>query len=182
MVLRMRKGILLGALTGLLISLQSLAVIAADIYKSVDEQGRVIYTDKPSGDQPAQKVDLPPVNTLPPEPRTHQPAPTINRAARQQLYEVKIVSPKNNATLTAEQRDLGIAVTLDRPLEPNHWLLFFMNGELLEETQSNSVFIEEITRGSHTITVEVIDNKGASLGTSEQIVVNVIRPRVKRGK
>jgi len=177
----MPKGMLMGALTGLLIILQSVAVVAADIYKTVDEQGRVIYTDKPSGDQPAEKVDLPPVNTLPPEPRTNRPNPTINnKPSQQQPYSISIVSPKNNATLTAEQRDLGIAVTLDRPLESNHWLLFFMNGELLEETQSNSVFIEEITRGSHTIYIEVIDNKCISLGVSEPVVVNVMRPRVKR--
>lgn len=172
MVLRM--------LIGVLISLHCVAAAAADIYKTVDKQGRVIYTDKPSGDQPAEKVDLPPVNTLPPESRTNQPRPTINKPAQQQPYDIQIVSPKNNATLTAEQRDLGIAIALDRPLEPNHWLLFFMNGELLEETRSNSVFIEEITRGSHTIYVEVIDNKGASLGVSETVVVNVMRPIVKR--
>jgi len=172
MVLRM--------LIGVLISLHCVAAAAADIYKTVDKQGRVIYTDKPSGDQPAEKVDLPPVNTLPPESRTNQPRPTINKPAQQQPYDIQIVSPKNNATLTAEQRDLGIAIALDRPLESNHWLLFFMNGELLEETRSNSVFIEEITRGSHTIYVEVIDNKGASLGVSETVVVNVMRPIVKR--
>lgn len=154
----------------------SLAV--ADVYKTVDKNGNVVYTDKPDGKQPAELIKLPPVNTLPSEqsntPVTSQEPPAVDKP-----YEVTIVSPRNNASITAEQRDLGIAITLDRRLDPNHWLLYFMNGELLEETQTNNINIQEITRGSHTIVVEVVDQDGASLGKSLETTVNVMRPIIK---
>src|SRR5690606_42036520 len=37
---------------------------SAQIYKTVDKDGKVIYTDKPPADQPAEAVKLPPINTL----------------------------------------------------------------------------------------------------------------------
>jgi hypothetical protein len=154
------------------------SLAAADVYKTVDKNGKVVYTDKPDGKQPAELVKLPPVNTLPSEP-TNTYVPTIAPNADVASYQVSIVSPRNNATITAEQRDLGIAITLDRPLDSSHWLLYFMNGELLEETQASNIFIQEITRGTHTLEVEVVAKDGTSLGKSAQVVVNVMRPIVK---
>jgi uncharacterized protein DUF4124 len=44
-------------------ALLTVAPAHAQVYKSVDEQGRVIYTDKPS--EGAKKIDLPSVTTMP---------------------------------------------------------------------------------------------------------------------
>lgn len=153
---------------------------SAQIYKTVDKDGKVIYTDKPKGDQPVETLDLPPINTLPPENNSGNfPAPQIQNRAEAIDYQVNIISPRENVTIPPGQRDLGIAVTLNPPLAGDHWLLYFMNGELLEETQESNILIQDVFRGSHTLVVEVIDSNGNSLGKSQPVIVNVIRPSVQ---
>lgn len=162
-----------------LIGLSLTAGASAQIYKTVDKDGKVIYTDKPRGDQPAEPLNLPPINTLPPENANNYPQIGEDVQPESVNYQVSIISPRENVTIPPGERDLGIAVTLNRPLAGDHWLLYFMNGELLEETQASNIVIQDVFRGSHTIVVEVIDSNGNSLGKSSPVVVNVIRPIVK---
>src|SRR5690606_3503019 len=153
---------------------------SAQIYKTVDKDGKVIYTDKPPAAQSAEAVELPPINTLPPEGSANIPVAQPRQQQESIYYEVDIISPRENVTIPPGQRDLGIAITLNPSLAEDHWLLYFMNGELLEETRESNILIQDVFRGSHTLVVEVIDSNGNSLGKSEPVVVNVIRPTVKK--
>src|SRR5690606_22360187 len=124
------------------------------------------------------QVNLPPLNSFPCSPAYVPPNESANQrpAAQDEHYEVRIISPRENTTVPPGQRDLAIAVNLSRPLDPDHLLMFFINGELLEETRSSSVLVQEIYRGAHTLMVEVVDVNGRSLGKSPEVIVNVIRP------
>jgi len=151
------------------------AVNATEIYKTRDKNGNWIYTDQPS-EANSEQVKLPPINSLPPA----YPGVTHNQperaAVEDETYQLEIISPRENVTIPPGQRDLAIAINLSRPLEPDHLLMYFINGELLEETRSTSILVQEVYRGSHTLVVEVIDANGNSLGKSPPTVVNVIRP------
>jgi hypothetical protein len=150
---------------------------ATEIYKTKDKNGNWIYTDQPPSAD-SEQVKLPPINTLPPA-QNHVPISNSTRdraAAQDEHYEVRIISPRENVTIPPGQRDLAIAVNLSRPLDPDHLLMFFINGELLEETRSSSVLVQEVYRGAHTLVVEVVDVNGRSLGKSPEVIVNVIRP------
>lgn len=152
----------------------------ADVYKSVDKDGRVIYTDSPK-DENAKKVELREINTVPgaqPLPQStsvddfeSQPA-AIN-------YQIDIISPRNDVSIPVGQRDLAIAIQLNPALQEGHLLVYFMNGELLEETTMNNIIVKDVPRGTHTLVVEAIDADGQSLGTSAPVLVNVIRPNIK---
>lgn len=164
----------------LLLGLGLATTAHAQIYKTVDKDGKVIYTDKPRGDQPAEAVNLPPINTVPTESPTYLPGPARQEVPQTLHYEVDIISPRENVTIPPGQRDLGIAVTLNQPLAEDHWLLYFMNGELLEETRNTNILIQDVFRGSHTLVVEIIDDSGNSLAKSAPVTVNVIRPTINR--
>lgn len=150
---------------------------ATEIYKTRDKNGNWIYTDQPPAAD-SEQVKLPPINSLPSSPAYVPPSESANKrpAAQDEHYEVRIISPRENTSVPPGQRDLAIAVNLSRPLDPDHLLMFFINGELLEETRSSSVLVQEIYRGAHTLMVEVVDVNGRSLGKSPEVIVNVIRP------
>lgn len=151
----------------------------ADVYKTVDKDGRVIYSDSPLSDK-AEKVELREINTVPraePLPGAH-----VDSVAPQEAdinYKIDIISPRTDVTIPAGQRDLAIAVSLNPPLQNDHLLVYFLNGELLEETTLNNIVVKDVPRGAHTLVVEAIDPNGQSLGTSAPVTVNVIRPVVK---
>lgn len=160
------------------LSLCCLTASAAEIYKTRDKNGNVIYSDKPTSST-SEQVVLPPINTVP----STQPNPSIGqervRPPAEEAYEIRIISPRDNAVITAEQRDVAIAINLNRPLADDHWLLYYMDGELLEETKSTSIVIREAPRGGRSLSVEVVAGNGESLAVSESVTVNIMRPIVK---
>ncbi len=153
----------------------------AEVYKTVDKDGRTVYTDKPKTDN-AEKVELRGLNTVPgarPLPNS-SPVVTIDSRPAQVEYKIDIISPRADVTIPVGQRDLAIATVLQPALQPGHLLVYFMNGELLEETTMSNIIVKDVPRGSHTLVVEVIDVHGQSLGISPPVIVNVIRTVIKK--
>lgn len=155
------------------------AVQADKIYKTEDEQGRTVYTDKPSN-AAQEQTELPPVNDMPaPEQRaSFQPGSEDGQQNEGEPveYSVQIVQPANETTLTAGERDLQIRVELSPKLQAGHSLAYYLDNELIQQTRSTQLVVEEIFRGRHTVAVDVIDQQGRILGRSEPVVVFVHRP------
>jgi len=152
----------------------------AEVYKTVDKDGRVIYSDSPKTDN-AERIKLRELNTVPspdaiPQYQTNR-APAV---VEDEGYEIHIISPRHEVTIPVGQRDLAIAINLNRELQADHLLVYFMDGELIEETRMTNILIKDVMRGTHVISVEAIDADGQSLGTSEPVTVNLIRPIIKK--
>lgn len=153
--------------------------VAADVYKTVDKEGNIKYTDNPSTEK-AEKVELREINTVPgaqPLPQSN-PVDSYNSQPASLAYQINIISPRSDVTIPVGQRDLAIAISLSPGLQEGHLLVYFMNGELLEETTMNNIIVKDVPRGTHTLVVEAIDANGQSLGASAPAVVNVIRPNI----
>lgn len=155
-------------------------VVGADVYKVVDKDGTVRYTDKPNSEN-AEKIKLREVNTVPGAEPLPQSTPVSSYESQPAAvsYQIGIISPRADVTIPVGQRDLAIAVSLNPGLREGHLLVYFMNGELLEETTMSNIIVKDVPRGSHTLVVEAIDANGQSLGTSAPVIVNVIRPNIK---
>ena len=154
----------------------------ADVYKTVDKDGNIKYTDKPNLEN-AEKIELREVNTVPGAEPLPQSVPVESSIAPQQAalnYKIGIISPRSDVTIPVGQRDLAMAINLTPQLAQGHLLVYFMNGELLEETTTNNIIVKDVPRGTHTLVVEAIDANGQSLGTSPPTIVNVIRPVAKK--
>lgn len=155
--------------------------VMADVYKTVDKDGRTVYTDKPKDDK-AKKIELREINTVPGPPPLPQSTPVESVQAQPAAlnYQINIISPRHELIIPIGQRDLAIAITVTPALEPGHLLVYFMDGELLEETRMNNIIVKDAPRGTHTLVVEAIDANGRSLGTSAPISVSVMRPVIKK--
>lgn len=161
------------------------AVSAQSIYKTVDEQGRVSYSDKPPANRNAQseeeQAELPPVNAIPEQPieRRGQREPSQrDRDAQTPDYQVRVLNPIPESSVPPGQRDLSIVATLNQSLEPEHELVYYMDGERLAQTRERQFLVQQIYRGSHIITVQVVDVDGRVLARSEPVTVHVHRPSV----
>ncbi len=151
----------------------------AEIYKTVDKDGNVKYSDSPPDEQ-AQTVKLPELNTLPPDQQGQvyqSPAQPDNEIVE---YQVEIISPRNEVVIPPGQRDLAVAVSINPGLQEDHLITYYIDGELVEETQSSNIVIQDPPRGGRTLTVEVIDQSGEVLGRAEPKTINVVRPIKKK--
>lgn len=156
--------------------------VAQQIYKTVDEDGKVTYSDKPPADEQQRKeAELPPLNAVP-ETGTARPQPSRSRSRNQEQnairYAVHILNPSPEASIPPGQRDLNIVVGLDQDLREDHFLAFYLNDELLRETRERQLVVQEIFRGTHEIQVEVLGPDGQVLGASEPVTIYVHRPSI----
>lgn len=162
-----------------LIALLLVSVCSAEVYKTVDKNGNIVYSDSPKSGK-AEKVELRELNTVPSTPTTSND-PGYSAAAPQQVsYQIDIISPRDNLIIPVGQRDLAIAVTLDQPLQAGHLLVYYMDGDMVEETMMTNILIKDVMRGLHKITVEAIDSSGQSLGMSAPVSVSLMRPITKK--
>ena len=159
----------------LLISL----TVSAEVYKTKDKDGNVVYTDNPNT-QGAEKIELREINTVPGPTFIPEYQPSQPSQAQPFAYKLRIISPRDEVGIPVGQRDLAIAVSIEPKLREGDLLVYYMDGELLEESQSTNIIVREIPRGSHKISVEAMDADGQSLGTSESVTVNLMRPPVKK--
>ncbi|GAB1261781.1 DUF4124 domain-containing protein [Aurantivibrio plasticivorans] len=141
---------------------------ATDIYKTVDENGNVTFTDTPTGESP-EKVDVQPGNRMPATiarpPQAQKPK--VNPQVR---YQVTINSPANEYHLTPGQRSLSIAVSTKPTLLNAHQIIITDNGSIVDGDTINN-----ITPGTHSIGARVVDSKGKILGQAKPVTVYVHR-------
>jgi hypothetical protein len=167
----------------LMVAMLLAPIAAADVYKTVDKDGNIKYTDKPHTEK-AEKLQLREINTVPgAQPQALPQSVPVDSFASQQAaanYQIGIISPHSDVTIPVGQRDLAIAINLNPGLQQGHLLVYFMDGELLEETTMTNIIVKDVPRGTHTLVVEAIDANGRSLGTSPPVIVNVIRPVIKK--
>jgi len=148
--------------------------LAAEVYKTKDKNGNVVYTDNPEG---AEKVELRDINSVPrPQYIPGAQAPLNSAPPQMPGYELRIVSPRNNLVIPVGQRDLAIAVALQPALRAGDLLVYYLDGELLEESTSTSIQVRDLARGVHQISVEIMDERGQSLGTAESVSVSLMGP------
>jgi len=155
----------------------------ADIYKTVDEDGKVIFTDTPK-DKKAEPVDLPEVNTQPAIPITIKLSPPKDEKKKEERkpgdYKITMTAPANETTVTMGQMTLASKVTITPELEDGHKIQFYLDStkQGKASTATNYTY-KDLYRGTHSIHAAIVDKKGKVLKQSEAVTIYVHRPRVK---
>jgi len=155
--------------------------LSAAVYKSVDAQGNVVYTDEPSGD--AKPLKLPPLSTIPaPSYKSSvQSAAELEQSAVVNYQQISIVSPTQDATL----RDNTGAVPVNVVLEPElnsaagHRFRYYLDGQAQgKPTESGQISFENLDRGVHAVEVAVVDSAGQELIRSSSVQFHLHRQSV----
>ena len=171
------------AFIGLTLSLlASTYAAAAEIYKTVDKDGRVTYSDTPPVNTNAKPIELKSINTTPP------PIVTPNNTAvnapgsiqDDKTYELKILAPANGTTLMANERSITISVSLNQSLQNADVFAYKIDGNILTKTTESSFTLNEPPRGEHSLTVDVVDSEGNTLAQSDATTIVVMRPLPKQ--
>jgi Domain of unknown function (DUF4124) len=156
------------------------ASVQADVYKSVNEQGEVVYSDQPTPN--AQRMKLPelPTYKAPPIPGFSS-TPESKPAAASPYKSIKIVAPENDATIRDNQGVVRVEVALSPPLmtKAGHKIQFYLNGEPHGiPVATTSISFSNLDRGTYTLTTSVMDTEGAVLSSSDPVVFHLHRESV----
>ncbi|MCL6269221.1 DUF4124 domain-containing protein [Sansalvadorimonas sp. 2012CJ34-2] len=155
--------------------------VNAEVYKVIDENGNVTYTNKKAETKSnTAPVELGPIQTIPAPKIT--PSKTKPRTKAETFYKsIEITYPLEQETY---QNPESIAVTLKStpPLGPGHRYRLSINGKTFNEGKTPQFVMDYPDRGSYTIKAEILNAKGKSLISSSPRTIFVHRSRVNAPK
>jgi len=146
----------------------------AGFYKGLDDDGNVVYSDKPFDN--SEKITPPTITVMDPakiKPKTEaveEQAPAVFK-----YTHFDIIDPKNEQTIWNEP-DLSVKLKLTPALNTaekhNIWLL--MDGKpLVKNSQSLSLQVGRIDRGSHQLQAQVRGKDGKIIVLTRPVLVHI---------
>ncbi|MEW8043707.1 MAG: DUF4124 domain-containing protein [gamma proteobacterium symbiont of Phacoides pectinatus] len=162
------------ALATLLLLLTALAT-QAEVYRWVDAQGNVHYSDVPV--EGAEQIRLPEPTLYSPGSTRGDPSRPTRAAPADPLYRgLRITTPKHNATLYANDGRVTVQVEVLPTLVPSHTLRLYLDGgEVGAGFESTRITLKDVDRGTHQLQARVYDaNKQLRIG-SERVTFHLKR-------
>ena len=156
---------------------------SAQIYKSVDENGVVTFSDVPpaASSGKTSTVVKPNVTNSMPGLSSTAPSPEAATDDKSAARSVSIASPLNNATIPMGAGIFDVTAELGVPLAEDELLALYLDDELVDSPQVNAVWtLTYVIRGPHTLQVRRLSRTGETISQSEKITVFVLRPSVLR--
>lgn len=151
-----------------------LALGGAEVFRWVDADGVVHYSDRPRAGAERLVIESAPATRLAPASPT-APRPVIDEQGYLPYRSLAIASPEQDEVLWNIEGQLDVAVTVDPPLQAGHTLQLYLDGQpaaMLGPGRSGTR-LSEVYRGAHTLEAEVLDPAGASLFRSSPLSFSV---------
>ena len=172
------------------------AVVAA-MYKQIDKDGNVSYTDIPD------KANIKPIK---PAPIMTFSAPTstnenmersrkrngsnddgesennIKQSTATTYQTLMINSPQAGAAVRANGGSISIQVTPEPALDTknNHRLVLILDGQTKAQGQSTAVTVAGVERGAHTLSARIESADGDILINASEVTFHVLRVNTQR--
>lgn len=152
------------------------AWLSAQIYRHVDEDGNVSYSDQPGTD--ANEVQLEPVPTYEPRVPPRQPRSTSRPAAAEsaaRYSRVRVVSPQHEAVVRANDNRVTVNVASEPALRDGHVYRLSMNGEIVGRGREQTFELTDVYRGEYRLVVEIVRGDDDVVAQSEPSVFYMLQ-------
>ncbi len=159
----------------LLISLSFAAPAFAEVYRSVDAEGNVVFSDEASPE--AEKIIIPKLQTIPAlNPGSFQYKPA---AKRPQPYTLAITSPADDAAIRNNAGNISVSVSVKPDLSSGDKLVIYLDGK--EVGTGTSVSLQNIDRGTHQLRAVIRDSNDRIRKSSKSVRFHMLRRFVRPG-
>lgn len=144
------------------------AFSAGTVWKWVDDKGVTHYSDQPGPG--AQRVEVSsgsrsdPVNSRP----SYSPG-TPNQPTAEAYRNFEILTPSNQETIANTGGAVNVRIRFEPALQDGHSLFLYLDGRRLDEFPPTALdyTLQNIPRGSHTLTAIIQDYRGTRIQTAE---------------
>lgn len=175
----MRKLLLLA---GILITASMSFGAFAAIYKTVDEDGNVTFSDQPSsGAEVIEKKDIPTVPSRVPE-ADFSGSDEDNGGENETggRYEsITIVSPENDTAIRENSGRVTVSVSVKPGLAEAHQVVLYMDGTEAARSRSPVFQFSNVDRGTHTLAAAVVGSDDNELIRSDTVSFTLHRHSVQ---
>ncbi len=169
------------------------ASAATKIYRTVDEDGNVVFTDVPpreAGQEDAVDVETPNSFTPPPVESNRktvaewlgndgESAPEDGEEAAATSYRsLQVASPANDEGIRENAGNVTVTAAIEPELADGHVMQVYLDGTLLQSGHATSFQLTSLDRGTHNLQLRVVDASGNTLITSKPTVFHLQRRSV----
>ncbi|MEQ8857052.1 MAG: DUF4124 domain-containing protein [Pseudomonadales bacterium] len=167
------------------------AAAATKIYRTVDEDGNVVFTDVPPRNaEPETAVEVETPNSFaPPDIASEGKSvaewlgndgdPEEAEEGTVTSYQsLRIASPANDEPLRDNAGNVSVSAAIEPALGAGHVMQLYLDGKLAETGTTTSFQLSNVDRGTHNIRIAVVDATGSTLISSEPTVFHLQRRSV----
>jgi hypothetical protein len=137
---------------------------SAEVFTYVDAQGNRVFTDQPKPGN-AKRVPLSTSNRM-----SAPGAAQANTATKPEKdppfrYDMlRVLVPEPDATVRSTAGEVIVSVTSEPGLQPGHRYRLLLDGQSTAEPGPSPVFpLTNIDRGTHQLSVEILDEQGQTI-------------------
>ncbi len=152
--------------------------VHAKLYKWVDENGEVHYSDSPPHKN-AKEIKPPPLMTTPAVKYTPKKKEAEEKEETATKYtDFKITSPGENETIRDNSGNVSISLSIDPPLDTKngHSISILIDGRTkINKSKSLSHTLNYVDRGTHKLQAEIRNAKGKTIKSSNTVTIHLHR-------
>lgn len=151
--------------------------LMADVYRSVDENGNVVFTDQPSPD--AELIEVDELQTIQPPPAgkfEYTPKP----AKPQPRYTaLDIVSPEHDSAIRDNGGNVTVNIRTNPALQGADKLVLYLDGEEIILGNATTKSFSGLDRGTHQLRAAIKDENDRIQLSSNSVTFHLLRHSVK---
>ncbi len=154
------------------------------VYKKINPDGSVEYSDKPIPGGELMNVPKGTVVTLP-KPSDFKAAETTGdrKAAEKQQAEehaaaytrFEILRPRDDEAIRSNSGDLTAQLALEPGIVEGDRLRWKLDGNVIEGAGGLTLILRNVDRGTHTLQAEIVDSQGKVVKSTPTITFHLLR-------
>ena len=152
----------------IVVTLATGAAQAEKVYKVIQPDGTVEFTDEPPPGAPATQITVEPLNTTPPLATPAQEA-QARSSADEGYSKFSITSPENNAAIRDNAGTVNVDLALEPPLRSGDSIDIMLNGQSVGGGKKTAITLSNMNRGSHSLQAVVKNGSGKVVARSNTV-------------
>lgn len=155
-------------------------VFAQDrVYKRVNPDGSVEYSDQPMQGAEVMKVPKGSTFTMPEStPSSSAAVDNAAETAKVSYDSLDITRPANDETIRSNEGKLTALARVTPQLAPEHRFRWSLDGAIVPDVNSPELRMNNVDRGSHTLQAEIVDADGNVVISSDTVTFHLMRVHV----
>ncbi len=152
----------------------------AEIYRYLDAEGNVTFSNQPPPGVKAEPLELAPVNTVGGERSSRSEARSgREQAPEEAAYErFAITQPEHDTAVRNNAGNITISLDLSPELRPSDEVYLYLDGVEVAHGAITSFALTNVDRGTHQVHAEIKDAEGKTLAKTPSVTFTLQRVHV----
>ena len=157
-----------------MVAILAVGASAAPMYRLVDGDGRVTFTDVPAPG--AELVEQGTANTYRArQPQTRGPDPLSDQSNAFAGYRSVAIESPQEEVIRANGGRMRVVAATEPGLEPEHRAVVLLDGQTAQQGDGLTFDLADVDRGRHELAVHIVDGNGQVLAQSRPKIIHLLR-------